>query len=266
MNDRADVNDRELRQLMNNQLDGIATPEESDRLNRVLESREDLRLEYRKLGGVFAVLSRVDLEDPPPDLKQNVMREIRRREAVPSRAGWLAWVRAAFGARSAYSFAAGAALGVLAFALLTGNLTTRPGADVGSFTGTMARPSGPASYHRIASRDFTLRTGGVSVEVLSGSDGYLARIASTAPPGTDLVLSFDPAVWSVEGMRQREAGNEVMLGFGRLSVRIQQFGESQYLLYMARKGPAGSPLRIAIHSPDESVNGELDTRAPGSGS
>jgi hypothetical protein len=57
-----------------------------------------------------------------------------------------------------------------------------------------------------------------------------------------------------------------MLGFGRLSVRIQQFGESQYLLYMARKGPAGSPLRIAIHSPDESVNGELDTRAPGSGS
>jgi len=259
------MNDRDLQQLMNNQLDGVATPEESARLTRALESREDLRAEYRKLGGVFAVLSRVDMEEPPPDLKQNVMRAIRRHDAVPARTDWLAWVRAAVRGGFGYSFAAGAALGVLAFALLTGNLTTRPGTDVGPFTGTMARPSGPAAYHRISGRDFALRTGRVLVEVLSGSDGYLARVASTAPSGTELVLSFDPAVWGVEGLRQRQAGNEVMLGFGRLSVRIQQSGESQYLLYLARKGPAGSPLRIAIQSPDEFVNGELDTQAPGSG-
>jgi hypothetical protein len=259
------MNDKELQQLMNNQLDGIATPEESERLSRALDSREDLRSEYRKLGGVFAVLSRVDMEEPPPDLKQNVMREIRRRESAPSRTGLRDWIRASARGWSAYSFAAGAALGVLAFALLTGNLTTRPGADVGRFTGTMARPYGPAPYHRISSRDFTLHTGRVLVEVLSGSDGYLARIASTAPPGTDLVLSFDPGAWGVEGLRQGKAGNEVMLGFGRLSVRIQQSGETQYLLYLARKGPAGSPLRIAIQSPDESVSGELDTSAPGYG-
>ena len=260
------MNDKELQQLMNNQLDGIATPEESERLSRALDSREDLRAEYRKLGGVFAVLSRVDVEEPPSDLKQNVMREIRRREAAPSRIGRFHWIRAALQAISPYSFAAGAALGVLAFALLTGNLITRPGADVGRFMGTMGGPFGQATYHRISSRDFVLRTGVVHVEVLSGGDEYLARIASTAPPGTDLVLSFDPAVWSVEGLRQQgTAGNEVMLGIGRLSVRMQQLGESQYLLYLARKGPAGSPLRIAIHSQEESVNGELATSAPASG-
>jgi hypothetical protein len=260
------MNDRELQLLMNNQLDGIATPEESERLSRALDSREDLRAEYRKLSGVFTVLSRVDMEEPPADLKQSVMREIRRRETVPSRVGRFEWVRDAFRAISPYSFAAGAALGVLAFALLTGNLTTRPGTDVGRFMGTMASPFGPATYHRISSRDFALRTGAVHVEVLSDGDEYLARIASTAPPGTDLVLSFDPAVWSVEGLRQqRSAGNEVMLGIGRLSVRMQQLGESQYLLYLARKGPAGSPLRIAIHSQEESVNGELGTSAPASG-
>jgi len=259
------MNDRELRQLMNNQLDGVATPEESERLRRALDSREDLRSEYRKLGGVFGVLSRVDMEEPPPDLKQNVMREVRRRAAVPSRISRLDSIRAAFRGWSAYSFAAGAALGVLAFALLTGNFTTPPGTDVAPYTGTMARPSGPVSYHRISSRYFALRTGKVLVEVLSGSDGYLARIATTAPPGTGLVLSFDPAAWDVEGLRQRQAGNEVMLGFGRLSVRIRQFGESQYLLYLARKGPAGSPLRIVIQSPDEYVSGELDASAPGSG-
>ena len=259
------MKDTELRQLMNNQLDGVATPEESERLSQALDSREDLRSEYRKLGGVFAVLSRLDMEEPPPDLKQNVMREILRRDAAPSRMGLRDWIRASVRGWSTYSFAAGAALGVLAFALLTGNLTTRPGTDVDRFMGTMARPSGPASYHRISSRDFALPTGRVLVEVLSGSDGYLARIVSTAPPGTDLVLSFDPAVWGVEGLRQGQAGNEVMLGFGRLSVRIQRLGQSQYLLYLARKGPAGSPLRIGIKSPDESVNGELGTSAPGSG-
>ena len=262
------MNDTKLRQLMNNQLDGVATPEESEQLTRALESREDLRSEYRQLGGVFAVLSRVEMEDPPQELKQNVMRAIRQRDVASSRIGWLDSIRAAFRSRTAYSFAAGAALGILVFALLTGNLMTRMGTDAGPFTGTMARPSRTDSYQRISSRDFVLRTGKGRVEMLSGKEGYLARIVSTAPPGTDLVLSFDAGVWSVEGLRQGLSGNrnEVMLGFGRLSVRIQQSGQSQYLLYLARKEAAGSPLRIAIHSPDESVSGELDVRAPGSGS
>lgn len=263
------MKDRELERLMNEQLDGTATPEDSDRLNRALESREDVRAEYRKLGGVFAVLSQVGMEDAPASLKQGVLRTIRERESAPSREGWLESIAAFFRGRPAfryaYSFAAGAALGVLAFALLTGNLMTRPGSDLRPFTGTMAPPNA-ASYQRISSRDFPLRGGRVQAETLSGRGGILARIDAQAPRGTEIIVSFDPGDWSAEAVRQNPAGNEVLLGFGRLSVRMQTLGESQYLLYLARRGPAGSPLRIAIHSPDGLIHGELETGARRSGS
>jgi hypothetical protein len=263
------MNDREWIQLMNDELDGIARPEDTERLKRALESREDLRAQYVKLGGVFEALGCVGMEEPPGDLRQNVLRSIRQRVGAPARPGWFESIAAAFQARPmlrpAASFAAGAALGVLAFAFYTGNLTSRPGSDPRSFTGTMA-PLAGTSYRVIDRRDFVLREGRVRAEMLSTKDLLVARISAQSPPGTSFVLSFDPGAWSAGAVRQDRAGNEVMLGSGRLSVRILEHGDSQYLLYLARTGPAGSPLRIAIHSPDGYVHGELETGAPRSGS
>jgi hypothetical protein len=261
-------NDRELQGLMNAQLDGVATAEESERLSRALESREGLRSEYRKLSGVFAALSRLEMEEPPASLKQGVLRTIRTNEApAGARETWLqtitALIREKVGFRYAYSFAAGAALGVMAFAILSGNLMTRQGTDFRPFTGTMAPLDGP--YGHRSSHVFGLRDGHVQAEALSGKDGLVARLTADAPPGSELAVSFDPGDWSVVAVRQEPAGNDVSLGTGRLSVRIQRSGQSQYFLYLGRRGAAGSPLRIAIHSPGGSVQGELETGAPPSG-
>ncbi|TMQ60231.1 MAG: hypothetical protein E6K76_02580 [Candidatus Eisenbacteria bacterium] len=268
------MNDRKLQRLMNDQLDGIATPAESERLRRELASSEDARIEYRNLGGVFDVLNRAEMEDPPPDLKQNVMQAIRHRAVtvpVPVRRSWLESIKAAFRTRPAfgyaYSFAAGAALAILTFTLLSGNLLTKSGVESGPFTGTMLPASGLSHLRRTDSREFTFRGGRVLAEMLSGRDGLVARITARAPQGTEVEVSFDPGQLDAVALRQHPvAPNDVLLGSGRLSVRIRHIGESQYLLYLARRGPAGSPLRIAIHSPDGLVQGELETRAPGSGS
>jgi hypothetical protein len=267
MNDK----DRELERLMNDQLDGVATPEDSERLSRALESGEEARSQYRKLGGVFSALSRLEMEEPAASLKQGVLRAIRASEqSSPARGRWLSSVQALVrewaGFRYGYSFAAGAALGVMAFAILTGNLMTRPGTDSRSFTGTMAPFSPEGVYRHIGSRDIKIRDGHVLAEALLGREGVMARITAEAPLGSNVVVSFDPADWSVVAVRQDPAGNEVMLGTGRLSIRMQRLGQSQYLLYLARKGPAGSPLRIAVDSPDGSAQGELETGALRSGS
>lgn len=264
-------NDRELERLMNDQLDGIATSEESERLSRALESRDEVRLEYRKLGGVFAALSRLEMEEPPESLKRDILGSIRASEAgSPSRQGWVRSIAALLGGsatlRYAYSFAAGAALAVLALAVLSGNLLTRQGIDSRPFAGTMAPLSSGGNYRHISQRDFVLRDGRVLAETLSDGDRLMVRISADTPPGTDLAVEFDPADWSPAAVRQQSAGNEVMLGMGRLSVRMLRSGQSQYLLYLARRGPAGSPFRISIHSPDGYVHGELETRALRSGS
>jgi hypothetical protein len=262
------MNDQELQRLMNDRLDGVLTPEESERLTRFLQSSEKAQGEYQKLGQVFSALRQAPLEEPPANLKQNVLREIRlRTAAAPAREGWLGTIVSAFRVRPAlryaYSFAAGAALGVLAFAVISGNMMNRPGIDLSPVTGTMMAPSEGVTYQRIASRDFKLREGHISAETLLAKDQLLARLTLEAPPGTDVILEFDPAAWGAIAVRQATAGNEVMLGSGRLSIRMQRLGQSQYLLYLARRGPAGSPLRILIHSPDETVHGGLMTELPG---
>jgi len=268
------MNDQELQRLMNDQLDGVLSPEESERLTRFLQSSEKAQAQYQKLGQVFTALSRPPLEEPPPDLKQNVLRQIRLRSAAaPAREGWLGTIASAFRARPtlryAYSFAAGAALGVLAFAMISGNVMSRAGVDMSPVTGTMMAPSEGVTYQHIASRDFTLPDCHVLAETLLARDRLLARLTLESAPGTDLILEFDPAAWDATAVRQETAGtqgtvgNEVMLGSGRLSIRIQREGQSQYLLYLARRGPAGSPLRIVIHSPNGYVHGGLATELPG---
>ena len=262
------MNDQELQRLMNDQLDGVLSPEDSERLTRFLQSSEKAQVEYRKLGQVFTALGETPLEEPPPDLKPNVLREIRlRTAAAPAREGWLGTIVSAFRVRPAfryaYSFAAGAALGVLAFAVISGNVLNRAGVDLTPVTGTMMAPYEGTVYRRIDNQDFKLREGHILAETLLAGDQLLARLTLEAPPGTDLLLEFDPAAWGATAVRQQTAGNEVMLGSSRLSIRMQRLGQSQYLLYLARRGPAGSPLRIAIQSPDGSVHGELATGAPG---
>jgi len=262
------MNDQELQRLMNDRLDGVLTPEDLERLTRFLQSSETAQAEYQKLDRVFTALSQIPLEEAPADLKPNVLREIRLRSAAaPAREGWLGTIVSAFRVRPAlryaYSFAAGAALGVLAFAVISGNMMNRAGVDLSPVTGTMMSPYEGVTYQRIANRDFKLKEGHISAETLLARDQLLARLTLDARPGTDVILEFDPAAWGAVAVRQETAGNEVMLGSGRLSIRMQRLGQSQYLLYLARRGPAGSPLRIVVHSPDETVHARLMTELPG---
>jgi hypothetical protein len=262
--------DRDLTQLMNRVLDGEASPAESDRLRRALESRPDLKAEYEKLGRAVAAMDRLGMEEPPTSLKQDVMRAVRAKSA-PQRgsAGWLGSLTLLLGGGSGIrygaSFAAGAAAAVLAVTLLTGNLTNRLGLDSRSMSGAMLPVRGD-TYRVITKRQFNLQQGSVLAEALSGKTGIALRLTSDAPQGTEITVSYEAADWGARSMGQDPAGNEVMLGTGRLSVRMLRAGRSSYLLDLARRGPAESPLRIAIHSPDGFVQGELDTRALRSGS
>jgi hypothetical protein len=259
-------NDLELTQLMNAQLDGELTAEESERLRQILDARPDMKAEYEKLGNVLATLDQLGMEDPPASLKQNVLRAVRANPAPKTSRGWLSTLFGGGGGiRPWTTLAMGAALGVLAFAILSGNLTSRAGSDSRSMTGTMLPVGRAATYRVIKSHQFTLAQGSIVAEALSGTDGSALRLTTDAPAGTEVTVSYDPGDWEARSVKQEPAGNEVMLGTGRLSVRMLRPGHGQYLLDLVPRGSAGSPLQIAIHSPDGFVQGELEMRSIPSG-
>jgi len=255
-------NDLELQRLMNAAMDGVATAAESVRLRSILESQPAARSQFERLKGVVAALGHLEMEEPPASLKQNVLRAVRANAtSARSASGWLG----SLGSlpmlfRPWTTLAAGAALGVLAFGILSGNLMSRAGFDSRSMTGTMLPLGRNTVYRVIQSRQFRLPQGTVDAQALSGADGFALRLTTDVPAGTEVTVSYDPGDWAASSVRQEPAGNEVMLGTGRFSVRMLRSGPGHYLLDLGPKGRTASPLQISIHSPDGVVQGELEMR------
>lgn len=265
------MKDKDLRRLMNDQLDGVATPEDSERLKRHLAESAEARTRFRELGDVFASLNRVEMVDPPSDLGQNVIRSIRQHAGpAPERLGWLESLREAFrkrpALRYAYSFAAGAGAAVVVFALVTGNaLTKSPKAD-DPFVGTMLPTSSLSGFQKFDGREYLLEEGRVSVETLGSKDGLVARVETGGPVGTEIGIFYDPAALTAVALRQRHSGgNDISLGQGNVRIRINDSGQNQYLLYLARRRDAGFPLRVVVRSAAGVYQGELQVGASRSG-
>jgi hypothetical protein len=266
------MNDKELRRLMNDQLDGVATPEDSETLKRHLAESPEARARFRELGEVFASLNRVEMVDPPSDLAQNVVRAIRRPAAsAPARTGWLAMLAGAFQTRPAlqyaYPFVAGAGIAIVAFALITGNARMSPSKADNPFAGTMLPTSSLSGFQKVDSREYRLREGRVLVETLTSSQGLVARVEAHGPVGTEIGVSYDPASLTAVALRQRHSGrNDISIAQGLFQIRINERNENQYLLYLARTRPGGSPLRVIVRSAAEVYQGELQLGTPRSGS
>jgi hypothetical protein len=263
------MNEKELWRLMNDQLDGVATPEDSEALKQHLARSPEARVRFRELGEVFASLNRVEMVDPPSDLTQNVVRSIRRDGArAPARAGWLETIVEAFRVRPAlrfaYPFAAGAGIAIVAFALLTGN-GGKPSAD-NPFAGTMLPTSSLSAFQRVDGREYRLPDGRVLVETLTSKDGLVARVEAQGTKGSEIRVSFDPASLTAVALRQRYSGtNDVSIAHGVFQIKINERGQNQYLLYLTRTRPGGAPLRVTVESGAEIYQGELQLGTPRSG-
>ena len=265
------MNDRELWRLMNDQLDGVATPKDSDTLKRHLAESPEARAKFRELSEVCASLNRVEMVDPPADLIPNVVNSIRRRAAsAPPRAGWMEMIVGAFQGRPAlryaYPLVAGLGVAVLAVALINGNALMRsPKAD-NPFAGTMLPTSSLSDFERVDGREYQIQGGRVVVETLTSKDGLVARVEARGPVGTEIAVSYNPANLTAVALRQRHSGrNDISIAEGVLQIRINEADENQYLLYLARTRPGGSPLRVVVRSAAEIYQGELQLGAPRSG-
>ncbi|MBI4364418.1 MAG: hypothetical protein HY568_03225 [Candidatus Latescibacteria bacterium] len=248
---------------MNDQLDGVATPEDSETLKRHLAESPEARAKFRELGEVFASLNRVEMVDPPSDLRQNVLRSIRLREApAQARPGWLATLLGAFQTRPAlqyaYPFVAGAGVAIVAFALLTGNARMGPAKAENPFAGTMLPTSDLSDFRRADGREYRLPDGRVSVETLTSEHGLIAKVEAQGTVGTKIEIAYDPASLTAVALRQRHSGgNDLSIALGVFQIELNDRTENQYLLYLARTKPGGSPLRVNVTSGAETYQGEL---------
>jgi hypothetical protein len=126
--------------LMNQELDGTNSADQSRELELFLGSHPEARTYYRELAQAVGVFEKVDLLDPPPGLRDSILAHLdQQAESDPAasldkdRQGLLAacrgWFRLPLRPAYAFTFLAGLTFGLMLF---TGSnwLTDRHGTDL----------------------------------------------------------------------------------------------------------------------------------------
>jgi anti-sigma factor RsiW len=214
--------ERDYERLIQDVLDGQASPAEVQRLNAWLATSEEGRTRMRELEGLFATLHRVPFVEMPQGLTNDVQQAIRARAASRENVRKpVALTGPRLKMRLAMVFAAGIAAGVIGWGALTGILNPEgPGRE--RLVGTMM-PSGPPRAGTV-SRSWS--SGSLRVESVvwrSGSSRWL-RLRVEGPPA-DVELRFDPEALSPATVRQSEPSARVVINPGRIQIQAQPPGD-----------------------------------------
>jgi hypothetical protein len=224
---------------------------------------------------VARILDRIEMEDPPGDLKQNVLRAIGTRPEPARRSGWFESLRAGIRQRlfiQVYPFAAGAAAGVLVFALASGSGFWRDAGN-GPSDGAMApafwgagNVAGGSSGSKVDDQRFELGRANVQFEVFraSGADRAVVSVRTLAADPVVITIQLPRGAGRVERLLtipSSPGGVE----YGRDGVRIRQSGRDRAEIGLALEpGADDTPIRIAVTSQEGTVQGALHiASAPG---
>jgi len=248
-----DLNPKDLIQA---EIDGVATPEQREALRGWADRDPSVREELRDMQGLSELLSRVEKVAPPETLAADVMRAIRleRRSKAQDRGGWLRsfWPSGRAALPFAYAAAAGAAVCFLAIRGLSGV----PATDA---AGTMMAPAGDA-IGRSELRAGSLR-GEATLRRAGGS--FLIEISLDAPGSGTVGLRFDPSETVVLGIVGGSHGLSSVAGAqGELSFS-QRSGDKVRVLVSSR---SPRPSRVSLEltgASGERARGALDV--PGQG-
>jgi len=251
------VNREQFERIANDEVDGVATPEEREALRRHLDGNPEARDSYRELQELVGTLNQVGLESPPPDLKPSILRAATSRAKAPAPVTvggfWRSLLAGVFRSvpwREAVPFAAGVGVGVLAIAMVSGNLVGNSRDSLSNLRGTMM----PQDTHRgePPAEKKVVAVAGARVTVTTWESGSDVTLRIEVEPG----LAGEAAV-EVSGSNLRlsnlrvsppGAGNATV---GPTGIRIgQRAGEGvgEYVLQLRSEEAHPAPLEVLVRS------------------
>jgi hypothetical protein len=158
--------EKRYRELMNQELDGANTPDESALLRSFLASSEEARRMYDELRGLAGMFAAAGDIAPPRDMKRAIMAAIAEREAI---GGARRTERRRFfdvlapRKKVACAFAAGVAFGLVTLVILLRAMPQGGGLDRKDLYGSLAGRHGAGDV--IASESVSIEAAGISGRV-----------------------------------------------------------------------------------------------------
>jgi len=179
-------------ELMNKELDGVNTPDESAALRRFLASSEEARRMYDELRGVAGMFAAAGEIMPPLDMKRTIMEAIAEREALrgarrAERRRFLDVLTPRM--KVACSFAAGIAFGLVALIILLRATPQNSGLDRKDLYGTLV--GGRSAGAVISSESVSIEGGDISGRLTAQyrDNSLTVALDLDAPREIEVVLS-----------------------------------------------------------------------------
>jgi len=236
---------------------GETSAEERAALHQRLRVDPALRAEHEKLVDVRRRLNQVGLVDPPPGLRQSILRAIR--ESAPREMGSWAWLGPLLVRRPAFALGSALAVGLACGILVTGLLTggSLPAVDESSVAGTML-PRGVRGDLPVVDR-VRLEGAGLRAEAVARrASGVVVADLVIEPPRTAEVFVETGGSGLVargfEAPGGLPAAGAVLEAAG---VYIADAPPGRYLFVLTPTAAGSGELRIRLQSPDGRVEGRL---------
>jgi hypothetical protein len=192
--------DDSTRELINKDIDGVCTPEETMRLREILQTsddarrlHEDFRLLARQLGTMTPV-------DPPRTLKPSILRAIDARRLPARKRGTVTSWLGGWSLRPVLAAAAGAVAGVALTIAVTSALSPSIVTDA-DLAGTLILHGSTASF--TPGPVARVNTGETSATIATYYSNGLCflKLNVTSPAAVSASFRVNPALVRVEGVR-----------------------------------------------------------------
>jgi hypothetical protein len=234
--------------LINREIDGKTTAEESQQLRTIIESDGEVREAFEGLKQMSQEIGDMKAIAPPPSLKASIMRSIESgyqgSVVRPRRNAANVW-------RFALAFCGGIAAGLLIFIVFTSTENTSLVSDA-ELTGTIAQqgfPLGLRPGEKLDIKDPSL-TGGI--ESRWGKGLCLLRLDLKASENTTVKLHFDPSAVRVAAVRPSDESRTSLFFREGQVIITGRIDAPLDLVFSARNG--GSPsATITIEAGGRSV-------------
>jgi hypothetical protein len=255
--------------LINEVLDGVASPEDRERLDRILTSDPQAREAYERLSLVFRALEQVRSEAAPAELHRNILLALEKEPAPEGRAqreaaesappstaprpvgGLWSEMAGALAARPVpalvLAFVVGALIGVIGYMGFVGGL---PGGGEDSLGAIgMAPEAGTPRGTPSVIDQARLSTGDVTViaESRVADDGIQVVLDADAVEDAAIELTYDASRFEVATLHwSRPEHGAVSCEPGRIS--IEHRGIVRYLLHLEGLGAGDSQFHVTVRS------------------
>jgi len=247
------MNNDKYTELMNKAVDGVINSKEQQELDDYLSVNLDEKQRFEQMKDLDDYLALITEEEPPSDLKSNILNSINSRKYTERKESLIARLSSVFTSnfkfRYAYTFAAGMVVGIIIFVLI---LNTGSGSrilDPNDLTGTLLLDGQAKDFKNLDEISFKKDNCSGTYRVDERTNLIIIQVNVISQDQVTLDFFFSEGDLVFKGFRQLESHvNNVSSAHTNIS--LVHKGSNQYVFVFERIGLNNTDVVFEITSED----------------